>query len=205
MRAVLATVSAALIAISSLVGIAPAQADPMCNSGGPPDGAATRPFDGGLLWVSGNGLVGVTTAEGTGSLRVPSASPMPMQALVVDARSDGQRQLIVSDGRVAHLYTIEGCRIGPVFDGQGDPFVFDLQNLRGDGTGVGCEDLGDGRRLVALQSLPGGDGFTVRRTEITIDGNTAIPGRSDTVAGTASVSTITCGDQTMATDGVQQP
>jgi hypothetical protein len=196
MRAALVAASVALMATSWLVSSAPAQADPWCNPGGPPDGAATRPFAGGVVWVSGNGLVGVTTEEGTGSLRVVSDSPMPMQALVVDAQSDGQKQLIVSDGRVAHLYVVEGCRINQVFDGQGVSFVFDLA-----GTGVGCEDLGGGRRLVALQSLPDG----VRRTEITINGTTAIRGRSDTVAGTASAPTITCGDQTMAADGVQQP
>lgn len=201
-RAALVTV---LLASGWSVSIAPAQADPMCNPGGPPDGAAARPFGGGTAWVSGNGLVGVTTTEGTGSLRVQSASPMPIQALVVDAANDGQRQLLVSDGRGVHLYLIEGCRIEPVFDGQGNPFVFDLQNLRGNGTGVGCDDLGDGRHLVALQALPGGEGSAVRRTEININGNTATPGRSDTVAGTPSASAITCGDQAMAEDGVQQP
>lgn len=175
----------------------------MCNPGGPPDGATTREFGAGTVWVSPSGLVGVTTTEGTGSLRVQSASPMPIQALVVDAQIDGRRQLIVSDGRAAFLYLVDGCRIEPVFDGQGRSFVFDLQNLRGNGTGVGCEDLGGGRRLVALQAL--GDGSEMRRTEITINGNTAVPGRSDTVAGSPAASTITCGDQTMAGDGVQQP
>lgn len=174
----------------------------MCNSGGPPDGAATRAFGGGDLWVSPNGLVGVTTTEGTGSLRVGTASPMPIQALVVDAAGNGQKQLIVSDGRSAHLYLVEGCRIEPVFDGQGNPFVFDLQNLRGTGTGVGCDDLGDGRHLAALQVL--GDG-TMRRTQINIFENNATPGRSDTVPATPAGSTITCGAQTMANDGVQEP
>lgn len=190
-----------LMAASWVVSVVPAQADPMCNSGGPPDGAATRDFGGGTVWVSPNGLVGVTTTEGTGSLRVNSASPMPIQALVVDAANDGQRQLIVSDGRAAYLYLVQGCRIEPVFDGQGNPFVFDLQNLRGNGTGVGCEDLGDGRHLVALQAL----GPDVRRTQINIFDNNATPGRSDTVPGTASATAITCGDLTMAKDGVQQP
>ena len=52
---------------------------------------------------------------------------MPIQAFVVDAQNDGQKQLIVSDGRAAYLYLVEGCRISPVFDGQGNPFVFDLE------------------------------------------------------------------------------
>ena len=201
----LVAASAALVAMSWMMNVAPAQADPMCNEGGPPEGAATRAFDGGTVWVSPNGLVGVTTAGGTGSLRVPSASPMPMQALVVDAQGDGQKQLIVSDGRAAHLYLLEGCRINQVFDRQGSPFVFDLQNLRGNGTGVGCEDLGDGRHLVALQALPGPDGAAMRRTEITIIESNAALGRSDTVPATPAASAITCGAQTMADDGVQQP
>lgn len=194
-------VAAALMSGGWFVSIAPAQADPMCNSGGPPDGAATRPFDGGTLWVSPNGLVGVTTTEGTGSLRVRTASPMPIQALVVDAAGDGQKQLIVSDGRAAYLYLVQGCRIEPVFDGQGNPFVFDLQNLRGNGTGVGCDDLGDGRHLVALQAL----GADMRRTQINIFENNATAGRSDTVPATPAASAISCGDQTMANSGVQQP
>lgn len=203
MRATLVAACVAVMAGSAVVGIAPAQADPMCNPGGPPDGAATRPFGAGTVWVSPNGLVGITTTEGTGSLRVPSASPMPIQALVVDAENNGRRELIVSDGRAAFLYLVDGCRIEPVFDGQGRSFVFDLQNLRDAGTGVGCEDLGGGRRLVALQTL--GDGSQMRRTEITINGNTAAAGRSDVVGGTPAASTITCGEQTMAGDGVQQP
>ena len=72
--------------------------------------------------------------------------------------------------------------------------------------------MGDGRRLVALQALPGDTGWTVRRTEITFDGATATFGRSDVVAAAsaqdpavASAQTITCGNQSITTDGVQQP
>ncbi len=206
-------VAAASLMAAGVVNIAPAQADPLCNPGGPPSGSATRPFDGGTVWASGNGLVGVTTGEGTGTIRVPNASPMPLQAMVVDAQLDGRKQLLVSTGRGVHLYSLLGCRILDVYNGQGQPFVFDLENLRGNGTGVGCEDLGDGRHLVALQAFPDGDGVSVRRTEININGSqettgmsdAATFGLSDTVPGNASASTISCGDQTMAKDGVQQP
>lgn len=222
----------AVFAASALTNVAVAQADPGCSPGGPPAGAASRPFDGGIVWVSpaassdsssglvprpalspdGAGLVGVTTAEGTGSVQVPSASPMPLQALVIDAEGNGDRQLIVSNGRVAHLYVLPGCQIATAVDAQGEPFLFDLENLRGNGTGIGCSDLGDGRHLVGLQALPDADGYVVRRTEIDLAGTTATIGRSDTVTGAsqqdpavASALTISCGELTMNQDGVQQP
>jgi len=219
---------AGALAASVLTNIAPAKADSGCTPGGPPAGAATRTFDGGTVWITHEGLVGVSTAGGSGIVRVPSASPMPLQALVIDAADNGNRQLIVSDGRVAHLYILAGCQIATAYDGQGEPFLFDLENLRGNGTGVGCSDLGDGRHLVGLQALPSADGYVVRRTEIDLSdtaatiglsdttiglsGTTATIGRSDTVTGTsqqdpvvASAMTISCGDQTITQNGVQQP
>ena len=197
---------------AALLNCAPAHADPNCLEEGAPPGAASRAYDGGTVWITPDGLVGVTTDGGSGRIRLPSASPMPLQALVIDAEGNGGRQLIVSNGRVAHLYVLAGCKISAAYDGQGEPFQFDLQNLRGNGTGVGCSDLGDGRHLVGLQALPDGGGYTVRRTEIDLDGFIATIGLSDTVTGTslqdpvvASAMTISCGDLTMAQNGVQQP
>jgi len=210
MIAARALLPAALAAL--LLNPSPAQADSFCTADGPPPGAASRAFDGGTVWITADGLVGVTTAGGNGRVRVPNASPMPLQALIVDAEGNGGRQLIVSNGRVAHLFVLDGCQISTVFDGQGEQFQFDLENLRGNGTGVGCSDLGDGRHLVGLQALPDGGAYTVRRTEIDLDGSTAMIGRSDTVSGTsqqdpavASAMTISCGERTMTNDGVQQP
>ncbi len=197
---------------AAIVNSPAAQADPYCTEDGPPPGSASKPYDGGTVWISPDGLVGVTTAAGNGRIRVPGASPMPLQAMVIDAQANGQRQLIVSNGRVAHLFALDGCKIDTVYNGQGDPFLFDLQNLRGNGTGVGCSDLGDGPHLVGLQALPDGSGYTVRRTEIDLDGSIATIGRSDTVAGTSQqdpvvawARTISCGERTMTQDGVQQP
>jgi hypothetical protein len=197
---------------AALFNCAPAHADPFCLEDGIPPDSATRAYDGGTVWISPDGLVGVTTDGGSGRVRVPSASPMPLQALVIDAQGNGERQLIVSNGREAHLFVLAGCKISAAYDGQGNQFVFDLENLRGTGTGVGCADLGDGRHLVGLQALPDGGGYTVRRTEINLDGFIATIGLSDTVTGTsaqdpvvASAMTISCGDQTMAQNGVQQP
>ncbi len=159
-------------------------------------------------------VVGITTASGaTSQVKVNSASPIPLSALAIDAQQDGQHQIIVSDGRSAHLYVFAGCRIQTAADNQGAPFLFDLQNLRDQGTGVGCSDLGPpsaGRHLVGLQSTNTGQ-WTVRRTEIDLNGTLATIGESDTVAATSaqdpavtSAQTISCGNLTITKDGVQQ-
>ena len=227
-----------LLVSAACAGIAPAaRAAAGCPPGGAPApaGAAQRPvanLDGGAgpstLWVGqlreGDGhvsrVVGVTTASGANSdVRIASASPMPLAALAIDAQDDGGNQVIVSDGRSARLYTFTECRLQAVINGadrEGAPFVFDLQNLRDHGTGVGCSDLGPptaGRRLVGLQALQTTTGqWTVRRTEIDVDGTLATIGRSDTVTATSaqdpavtSAQTISCGDLTISKDGVQQP
>jgi hypothetical protein len=141
-----------------------------------------------------------------------------LTALAIDAQNDGGNQIIVSDGRGARLYTFAECRMQAVTDGrdgEGAPFLFDLQNLRDHGTGVGCSDLGDGLHLVGLQALqspPGTGEWTVRRTVIELNGTVATIGRSDTVTATSaqdpavtSAETISCGDLTIGKDGVQQP
>jgi hypothetical protein len=175
------------------------------------------------LWVGqsrdGNGridrVVGVTTASGANAqVHVMSASPIPLSALAVDAQQDGQHQIIVSDGRSAQLFVFADCRLQTVADNQGAPFLLDLQNLRDHGTGVGCGDLGPsspGRHLVGLQALNTGL-WTVRRTEIDLNGTLATIGKSDTVTADSaqdpavtSAQTISCGDLTLAKDGVQQP
>jgi hypothetical protein len=178
----------------------------------PLDAASTPLANGDMLWVSGSGTVGITTPGGTGTVQVANAGPLPLEAFVLDAQQDGQRQLIVSNGRVAHLFSIAACDITPIIGPDGQPFLFDMQNLRGNGTGVGCVDFGDGRRLAGLQALPQGSGWQVRRTEINLAGTNATIGTSDTVTAASAQSpmvteaqTITCGDRTISQDGVQQP
>jgi hypothetical protein len=160
-------------------------------------------------------VVGVTTASGdTSEVQVSSASPIPLSALAIDAQQDGQHQIIVSDGRSARLYVFANCRLQAAADNQGSPFLFDLQNLRDNGTGVGCSDLSPpstGRHLVGLQATNDGQ-WTVRRTEIDLNGTLATIGESDTVAASSaqdpavtSAQTISCGSLTIAKDGVQQP
>ena len=161
-----------------------------------------------------NRVVGVSTASGANSdVQISSASPMPLTALAIDAQDNGGDQIIVSDGRSARLYSFAACRLQAVVDRAGAPFVFDLQNLRDHGTGVGCSDLGNGRRLVGQQALQTDTGrWTVRRTEIDLNGTVATIGPSDTVTATSaqdpavtSAQTISCGDLTIGQDGVQQP
>ncbi|HTY34730.1 hypothetical protein [Mycobacterium sp.] len=204
-----------------------------CAPGGtpPPAGSAQRKvgdldWDGqpDTLWLGqfrdGSGrtdrVVGITTASGANSdVQVMSASPIPLSALAIDAQQDGQHQIIVSDGRSAHLYVFADCRLQTVADNQGAPFLFDLQDLRGNGTGIGCSNLGppsSGRHLVGLRASNQDGQWTLRRTEIDLNGTLATIGQSDTLTATSaddpavvSARTISCGDLTITKDGVQQP
>ena len=200
------------VAVVPALSSAAASADACSQTKPPLDAASKQVGRGDMLWISRNGTVGLTIPGGTGVVQVDNAGPLPLQALLIDAQQNGQRQLIVSNGRGAHLYLVSGCDITPAIDQQGQPFVFDLQNLRGAGTGVGCKDMGDGRHLVALQAVLGPTGWTVHRTQIDFDGATAKLGRSETVTATSAqdrvvteAQTISCGDQTITADGVQQP
>ncbi|ORW93869.1 hypothetical protein AWB92_12025 [Mycobacterium sp. IEC1808] len=195
----------------------PAIADAGCGPGGPPPGAASRDVSDvygqpATLWIN-DMAVGITTAQGYGEAKVLSASPIRRSALLIDAQQDGNHQIIVDTGREAILYTVSGCTITPVVDPQGTEFRFDRGHRRGNGDGIGCSDLGDGRRLVGLLQLRDEHGtplFSVRRTEIDLDGATATIGRSDTVTATSaqdpawtSAANISCGDLTMTSDGAQ--
>src|ERR1700741_2523751 len=112
----------------------PASAD-VCSQTRPPlDAASKQVGRADMLWVSRTGSVGVTIPAGTGVIQVANAGPQPLQALLIDAQQNGQRQLIVSNGRGAHLYLVSGCDITSVLDQQGQPFVFDQENLQGTGT-----------------------------------------------------------------------
>lgn len=195
----------------------PAAADAGCGPGGPPPGAASKDVSDvygqpATLWIT-DMVVGISTAQGYGEAKILSPSPLRRSALLIDAQQDGNHQIIVDAGREAVLYAVSGCTITPVVDPQGTEFRFDLGHRRGNGDGIGCTDLGDGRRLVGLlqdRDIHGTPLLTVRRTEIELNGTAATIGRSDTVTATSiqdpawtSAAAISCGDLTMKRDGVQ--
>ncbi|MDP7704015.1 MULTISPECIES: hypothetical protein [unclassified Mycobacterium] len=222
-------VTATLAAAFCMAGVPRATAAPGCPAGGtpPPPGAATRQIgdvDGdGLpdtLWVGKwqgpegamTRAVGIATASGADSdVPIVSASPIPLRALAIDVQNG--HQVIASLGRSAPLYTFAECRLQTVVDSHyGRPFVFDLENLAGNGTGVGCGDFGGERHLVALQALDSGGRWTVRRTEIDLNGLWAATGASDTLTAASAhdpvvttAQTISCGERTIDQDGVQEP
>jgi hypothetical protein len=210
-------IAAAGIAISvGAAGAPPAIADTACVPGGAPADAASRDVGDAYgqpatLWITDT-TVGITTAQGYGEAEIHSPSPLRRSALMIDAQQDGNHQIIVSTGREAILFAVSGCTITPVVDPQGRPVRLDLGHRVGTGDGIGCSDLGDGRRLVGLLQLRDEQDqplWAVRRTEIQLNGTTATIGRSDTVTATSAqdptwstAGIISCGDLTMKRDGV---
>ncbi|MGE2816112.1 hypothetical protein ACQI5H_13365 [Mycobacterium heidelbergense] len=220
-RALINTVTALVTAAASfgIAGAPPATADAQCGPGGPPPGAASKDVSDAYgqpatLWITDT-IVGIATARGYGEAQIHSPSPLQRSALLIDAQQDGNHQIIVDTGREAILYAVSGCAITPVVDQRGEPFRFDRGHRSGNGDGIGCSDLGDGRRLVGLLQLLDDQHnplLTVRRTEIDLDGATATIGRSDTVTATSvqdpawsTAGGISCGDLTMQLDGVEAP
>jgi len=67
--------------------------------------------------------------------------------------------VLAPNAHVAHLYAVDACDVSPILDRTGS--LFNMQNLRGNGTGVGCADFGDGRRLAGMQALPQGAGWVL--------------------------------------------
>jgi hypothetical protein len=187
-----------------------------CGQGGPPPGAASKDVSDAYgrpatLWLTDT-TVGITTADGYGQAEIRSPSPLRRSALLVDAQLDGQHQVIVDTGREAILYAVSGCTITAVVDRQGAPFRFDRGHRRGNGDGIGCSDLGDGRRLVGLLRERDADGsLAVRRTEIDVNGATATIGRADTVPAASqddpawrTAADISCGALTVHADGLTE-
>lgn len=165
-----------------------------------------------LLDADGATTVGIATAAGGGaSTEIRSGSPIPRSVLVVDADETPPVEIIVSDGRGASLHAFSDCEIQPVQNPEGETYEFDLQNLRGNGTGIGCIDTEQGRSLVGLQAGERTDSSVDwKRTIIELDGLTARNGSTD--SGTYELpkdedaarllDEITCGDLTMAEDGL---
>lgn len=164
--------------------------------------------------VNGKTTVGVRTAAGGGStIEYESASPIPRSALVANVDEKGPVEIIVSDGRGASLYAFSDCEIKPVLNEQGETYEFDLQNLRGHGTGIGCVPTKEGRRLVGLEVTDQSATKVVwQSTVIELDGLKATNGIKRTGSYTLPsekakaelLHEVTCGKRTMKTDGVTE-
>jgi hypothetical protein len=210
------------IAMAALgVVIAPrAIADGDCGpGGGPPRHASSKDVSAvygqpATLWISDT-VVGITTAQGYSEAAIETPSPLQRSALMIDAQQDGNHQVIVDTGREAILYTVSGCTIAPAVDERGRSFRLDIGHRRALGDGIGCSDLGDGPHLVQLLQLRDDEDkplLAVRRTEVDLNGPMATIGRSDTITATSeqdpawtTASNISCGDLTIARDGVAAP
>lgn len=150
---------------------------------------------------------GVTTASGaTFSYDVDTASPIA-PAGFVSALDDERTISLLSDGRQASVHVIVDCSFVQPTNLQGEPYTFDLQNLRGHGTGVGCVD----GSLVGLQARQTGAQFTVEQTviELSADGGSARNGEASATEGLPAddpavhrAQTVSCGDDSLDASGV---
>lgn len=212
--------SAVLMSALGVIAAPHAVADRGCGpDGGPPPDAVSKDVSAvygqpATLWLSAT-KVGIQTPQGYSAAAVQSPSPLPRSAMMIDAQQEGAHQVIVDTGREAILYVVSGCTIAPAVDGQGLSFRFDIGHRRDVGDGIGCSDLGDGRHLVQLLQLRDDQRnplLVVRRTEIDLNGPLATIGRSDTVTAASeqdpawtTAAGISCGDLTMAGDGIEAP
>ncbi len=177
------------------------------------DGKADQAFFNGLDPKGGRRFDIVTAAGGRIETLFQSAAPIAASALVANVDQKGPVEIIISDNRTASLYAFVGCKIAVVKNPQGEQYQFDL-GFRGNGTGVGCPDLPGGRQLVGLNVVENdGTTFHWKRTIIVVSGLTAHNGASSTGTFTRPaddvaiqlLGTISCGDRTIATDGVHEP
>lgn len=119
---------------------------------------------------------GITTASGA-TFSVADGLAGPGQHSGWSARlSSGVVVTVLDDSRGATLHTIVGCEFVTPLDVTGSAYTFDMHDLRGHGTGVGCRPGASGPELNGFQALERSDGtFDVTATQITVsaDGRTA--------------------------------
>jgi hypothetical protein len=176
------------------------------------DGRADTEWIATQIGADGAVTFGVTTAAGaTFSSEIRSASPVARSVLVADVTGSGELIALASDGRQVLLYGISDCQLVPEQNEQGQQYAFDL-GFTGFGTGVGCADVdGDGvRDLLGLLLQPPGASnaeAVVQQTIVVLDGPVARNGA--TIASPAgdearqqAVQSVTCGDLSLAVDGV---
>jgi hypothetical protein len=195
-----------------------------CVKGGVPAGAVSRPtidVDGDgrrdTLWLSsaqGVRRTGIATAAGvTFGATVRSASPVPASVLAARPTPGGPVDLLVDDGRGVQVLVVSGCSLQQLVNVQGEPYLFDLGNRYGTGTGVGCVGPA-GTGLTGLQANSNdGTSYSIKRTSVVQKGHRATNGATDVLRATqsrdaqliATAQTVTCGEQTIERDGVHEP
>jgi len=166
-------------------------------------------------WIAeaddGTVTVGIDTAAGGGfTTPFESASPVMRSVLVVDVDEQGPVELLFDDGRLVRLYAVSDCQIVPVTNPEGETYTFGL-GFTDVGTGVGCVDTPDGRRLAGLDvTSDEGDTVAWSRTVVELDGTKARNGATEEGtftrpaddAAIALLRQVTCGDLTTLVDGL---
>jgi hypothetical protein len=131
---------------------------------------------------------GITTASGaTFSIPDDLAGPGAHSGWTATLRN-GAFATVLDDGRTANLHAVVDCSFDTPLGVNGDPYVFDMQNLRGAGTGVGCELVDELPQLGGYQVAINADGTrTVTFTAVVLapDGSSATNGDTTVVAAAA--------------------
>ena len=122
---------------------------------------------------------GITTASGaTHALTDDLAGPGAHSGWTA-ALYNGVVVTVLDDGRSASLHAFVDCEYVTPIGVDGRPYTFDMQNLRGYGTGVGCLEVEGGLELNGLQITENhGDSYALMATGITVstDGHSAVNG-----------------------------
>ncbi|KFF60854.1 hypothetical protein JF66_01775 [Cryobacterium sp. MLB-32] len=148
---------------------------------------------------------GITTASGA-TFSVADGLAGPGQHSGWSARlANGVIVTVLDDGRGAGLFAMVGCEFVAPLDVTGSPYSFDMQNLRGHGTGVGCVAGPSGFELNGFKAAERSDGtFTVTSTQINVapDGRTAVNGIRSTASGLAAGDPAVLEAQTSSCDSI---
>jgi len=115
---------------------------------------------------------GITTASGaTHTLTDDLAGPGAHSGWTA-ALHNGVVVTVLDDGRSASLHAFVDCEYVTPIGVDGRPYTFDMQNLRGNGTGVGCLEVEGGLELNGLQvAEKHGDTYALMATGITVSEN----------------------------------
>lgn len=124
-------------------------------------------------------VYGITTASGaTMTLTDTLAGPNTHSGWTARLHNDVV-VTVLDDGRGAVLYALVDCAFVTPIGVDARPYAFDMQNLRGFGTGVGCLEVEGGLELNGLQITENRDySYSLMSTGITVstDGLTAMNG-----------------------------